>query len=88
VVEAMMFALPVVATRWRGIPDIVDESTTGQLVPPRDPKATADQLRTLIRDRDLRQRMGRAGRARYLEQYRLERFLENMHDVLYAESLP
>ncbi len=35
-VEAMSFRLPVVATRWRGIPEVVDDGVTGFLVPPKD----------------------------------------------------
>lgn len=88
VVEAMMFQLPVVATRWRGIPDILVDGTTGWLVPPHDVQATADKLRLLIQDSSLRKQMGEAGRQRYLEKYRLETFLQNMHHILLTESQP
>lgn len=82
VVEAMMFELPVVGSHWRGIPDIVAEGTTGWLVPPKDPIATANKLSTLIKDASLRKQMGMAGRQRYLEKYRLEQFLVNMRQIL------
>ncbi|MDF9799665.1 glycosyltransferase involved in cell wall biosynthesis [Catalinimonas alkaloidigena] len=86
VVEAMMFKLPVVASNWRGIPDIVVDGTTGWLVPPRDVEATANKLRMLIQNPLLRKQMGEAGRQRYLEKYRLEIFLTNMHKILLTES--
>ena len=85
-VEAMMFSLPVVATRWRGIPDIVDDGTTGWLVPIRDSESTAAALRQLIRQPDQRHRMGEAGRAKYEAQYQLATFVATMEDVLALDS--
>lgn len=82
VVEAMMFALPVVATHWRGIPDIVSDGQTGQLVPIRDPIATADALHYLVEHPEQRLRMGKAGRQRYLNQYQLNAFVERMGKAL------
>ena len=81
-VEAMMFSLPVVATRWRGIPDIVDDGKTGWLVPTKDPESTAAALQQLIRQPEQRCRMGSAGRAKYEAQYQLSSFVATMEDVL------
>jgi glycosyltransferase involved in cell wall biosynthesis len=81
-VEAMMSGLPVVATNWSGLPDIVVEGETGYLVPPRDTGAVADRLELLIRDPELRKRMGAAGRKRYEENYTVETFREKMEEVL------
>lgn len=88
VVEAMMFNLPIVATQWRGIPDIVDEGTTGYLVPIKDAAAIADKLLVLIRNTALRKSMGNAGRKRYLEKFRLEQFHANIYQILINETLP
>ncbi len=81
-VEAMMSSLPVVATNWRGLPDIVEEGKTGYLVPPQDPEAVAQRLEVLIRNPKLRETMGRAGRSRYEEKYTVEKFRERMEEVL------
>jgi glycosyltransferase involved in cell wall biosynthesis len=62
--EAMASGLPLVGTRVGGIPTIIDDAATGFLVPPRDPDAMAKALGQLISDRDLRQRMGAAARAK------------------------
>ena len=35
--EAMQFELPIVATRWRGVPSSVEDGENGFLVPVRDP---------------------------------------------------
>jgi glycosyltransferase involved in cell wall biosynthesis len=63
-VEAMAAGLPVVATRVGGAADIVDHGRTGFLIAPSDSRALASDLTRLVRDSELRHRMGRAGRAR------------------------
>lgn len=81
-VEAMMFALPVVATTWRGIPDVVEDGTTGILVAPRDANALADALGRLLPHPALRHRMGEAGRRRYEARYSLAQHLNGMAEAL------
>jgi len=86
-VEGMMFGLPVVATRWRGIPDVVEDGETGLLVPIRDASSLAGALERLLRDDDLRRSMGRRGRQKYLEQYTLPKHLERMDRFLYEVAV-
>lgn len=86
VVEAMMTGLPVVASDWRAIPEIVEHGTTGFLTPVRDARATAECLAKLLADPALRARMGAAGRERYCERYRIEVFRENMEAALLLVS--
>ena len=62
--EAMACALPLVGTNVGGIPTIIEDKTTGFLVPPREPEAMAVALGLLISDADLRRRMGAAARAK------------------------
>jgi glycosyltransferase involved in cell wall biosynthesis len=52
----------VVATSVGGLPSVVEDGVTGLLVPPRDERALADALVTLLRDDELRHKMGIAGR--------------------------
>jgi glycosyltransferase involved in cell wall biosynthesis len=84
--EAMVFGLPVVATRWRGLQDLVVDAETGYLVPTQDAIALADRLGRLLRDPALRNRLGERGRRRYEELFTLDRFLERMTMVFHEVS--
>ena len=66
IIEAMMMALPVVATNIRGSREEVVDGETGLLVPVRDASALADALLRLVDDAAERRRMGEAGRERAL----------------------
>jgi len=61
-IEAMAMGKPVVASNIRGYADIVSDGVEGLLVPPKDDKALAQALLSLISDEQLRQQMGAMGR--------------------------
>lgn len=86
-VEAMMCGLPVVASNWRGLPDIVVDGETGYLVPPHDAEATANRLQILLENPSLRERMGRAGRERYEKHFTAEKFRNRMEEALSSVAL-
>lgn len=52
--EAGAAGLPVISTRVAGIPEIVEDGTTGLLVPTGDVPALVDALRSLVRNPQLR----------------------------------
>jgi glycosyltransferase involved in cell wall biosynthesis len=56
--EAGAFALPVVASRVGGIPEILEEGATGYMVPTEDPVALASRLKRLLDDPAQAQAMG------------------------------
>lgn len=80
--EAMMSGLPVVATNWRSLPEIVAEGKSGFLTPVNDPKTLADKLARLLRDSILRQVMGTSARNRYLDHFRVDVFQHRMEGAL------
>lgn len=86
VLEAMASGLPVAATRVGGVPEIVDESKTGLLVPPRDPQALAGALAALLADPVGAKAMGAAGRARVENHFSEAAMLAGTR-VVYEEAL-
>jgi len=68
-IEAQAFGTPVVASRTGGLPEVVLHGETGLLVPERDPEALARALIRLLRDPELRHRMGENARKHYEEHF-------------------
>jgi D-inositol-3-phosphate glycosyltransferase len=67
--EAMACGRPLVGSAVGGLLDTVVPEVTGLLVPPREAAALTTALAALRDDPELRQRMGRQGRARALSRY-------------------
>ncbi|MFQ5719567.1 MAG: glycosyltransferase family 4 protein [Acidobacteriota bacterium] len=67
--EAMAAGRAVVATRQGGIPEVVEDGTTGLLVAPGDAGELARALGRLEEDRELVCALGRAGRRRTRERF-------------------
>jgi glycosyltransferase involved in cell wall biosynthesis len=59
---AYAFGKPVVTTDVGGLPEHVENEHTGLVVPPRDESALADAIIRLLEDRELRHRLGAAGK--------------------------
>jgi glycosyltransferase involved in cell wall biosynthesis len=81
ILEAMQAELPVIATREGAIPQIVDDGETGFLVDKQHPDQIAEKLEILINNSELRNKMGAAGRKKFLETYTFEIFESNMKNV-------
>ena len=81
VLEAMMMSLPIVTTRWRAIPDIVDDNVNGMLIPVKDPKSLAEAIEKLIADRELRLTLGRNAREKYIKEFTIEKHLSRVEAV-------
>jgi glycosyltransferase involved in cell wall biosynthesis len=64
VLEAAAQGVPVVATAVGGVPELVDDGTTGLLVPPGDAAALSGALTRLLANPAEADRLGRAGWAR------------------------
>ena len=75
-IDAMAAAKAAVATTAGAIPEVVVDGETGYLVPPRDHAAMAEQLVVLLKDPQLRARMGEAALARARERFTVERMVE------------
>jgi L-malate glycosyltransferase len=69
VVEAGAAGLPVLVSDAEGLKEIVVEGRTGRIVPREDVTASAAALIELLRNRDLRQKLGQQGRQHAFENY-------------------
>jgi glycosyltransferase involved in cell wall biosynthesis len=78
VLEAMSLALPVVATRIGGLPELVVDGETGLLPELEDVDGFADAIRRLAEDEQLRLRLGRAAAERLVERFDTEAVAREM----------
>jgi len=88
-VEAMAAGRPIVATDVGGVRDAVRDGENGLLVPAGDAPSFADALRVLLRDADLRRRMGAVGAQRAREEFHAAAVvasLERLYDQLLANA--
>jgi glycosyltransferase involved in cell wall biosynthesis len=87
--ECMAHDAPLVATAVGGVPDVIDDGSSGILVPPRDPGALADGLTQLLADPDRRAALCTAARRR-LDDFRIEvvagRFADLYEELLAART--
>ena len=79
--EAMAAGLPIVSTRHSGIPHTVRDGQDGLIVEPGDTEALANALQRLMNDLELRERLGRSGRARYESVYTPAAFERRVRDL-------
>ena len=82
--EAATHELPVVAYRHGGVPEAVDDGTTGLLADEGDIAMLSRYLLKLLRDERLREMMGRAGRLRAETEFDL-RVCSSMLEDVYDE---
>lgn len=80
--EAMAHGKAILVTDVGGVSEAVRHGQEAMVVPPDDPEALATDLVTLVSRADLRSRLGGAARARYDEQFTLERFGTAMEQVV------
>jgi glycosyltransferase involved in cell wall biosynthesis len=80
VAEALALSRPVVATAVGGIPEVVGEEA-GVLVAPGDPEALASAILRVLRDPELRARLGHSGRRRVEERFDIQVTVDRYQDV-------
>lgn len=81
--EAMIRHCPIVATRVGGVPEVVGQEAA-LLVPSEDVGALASAMETLVREAELRARLGTVGRERAKRLYSLSEMHDRTESVLLA----
>jgi glycosyltransferase involved in cell wall biosynthesis len=76
ILEALAFGLSVVATRWRGIPNLLGGSGS-RLIDSQDPAATADALGELMKSD-----VATINRRIFLTRYSIDKFVDGITQVL------
>ena len=77
--EAMAMGKPIIATNIDGYASVVTHDEEGWLIPPKDSRQLAQALVTIIRDKKLRQEMGRKGKLK-AQQYSWENVAKRVFD--------
>lgn len=81
--EAMAAGIPVLATRTGGIPDFIEHGVTGLLCEVRDPQAIAGELKKLITDNALRERLVANATKMVHERYDWDVIAERVNNEVY-----
>ncbi len=80
--EANLFGKPVIGGRSGGIPDAVIDGRTGFLVNPEEERDIADAIIKLLTDRELRERLGKEGKERVLNELTWEKVIGRIEKEL------
>ena len=83
--EAMAASLPCIATNVGGNPEIVENNETGYLIPSNDETSLAERICALIDNQKRRQKMGEAGRKRFIEHFTVAKMVKS-YQAIYDEA--
>lgn len=84
--EAMACGLPVIGSNIPGVNDVIVNGENGLLVPPRDPKALAEAILTLLNDVKMRKKLGQNARELIVKKYNWNKIIPLMEKV-YREAI-
>jgi glycosyltransferase involved in cell wall biosynthesis len=81
VLEAMSWGLPVVATDSGGLPTVINDGTTGYIVPMRDPDALQAKIIELLDNPRKRQQIGNSARKEVIVNYSWDSIVDNLNTI-------
>ena len=79
--DGMAAGKPIVATATGSVPELVADGNNGFIVSPRDDEEMARRIVGLLKDPDARARMGRASLDRAVDQFTVERMVQDIADL-------
>ena len=82
--------MPVIASKVGGIPEQVDDGITGLLIPAQNAELMAQSASLLLKDSDLREKMGKAAmlkvKDRFTLTHQVEQYLQWYEEILKSRS--
>lgn len=84
--EATATCIPVICSKVGGLPEVIQDGETGFLLPVGDVQGMAEKALQLLEDKNLYQRMAKAGRVRALQVFNSERVV-GMYLQVYEQVL-
>ncbi len=82
IMEAMSYSLPVVSTKVGDVEYLVQDGVNGLLSPKEDYRSLATHLKTLIKDQQLRNKMGAEGNKLLAKNFSTESFLKKNLELI------
>ena len=77
-IEALAMRVPSIATTIAGIPEIIDDNQTGTLVPPGNVQSLSENIKRVLLDRSLAERLAKKGREMVEERFSLDRNIDRL----------
>jgi len=81
ILEALSCETPVIATPVGGIPELIRDYENGFLIPPNNPLKLAEAIEYLLDNKDIRTKMGKAGRKHTVKNFSLEVVAQKLRRV-------
>ena len=85
--ESMAMDLPVVATDVSGLPEFLEDRISGMMVPPKDYKALAFAMETILKDDKLRKKVTLEARNRIIKSFNNKILVKDLAQV-YCDMIP
>jgi glycosyltransferase involved in cell wall biosynthesis len=77
----MACAKPAIGCRGQGVEEVIEHGKSGMLVNPEDEPELTEAMLTLLRDKELRQRMGTNARAVILDRLTLSHQAQQLAEI-------
>jgi glycosyltransferase involved in cell wall biosynthesis len=81
ILEAMQVGLPIVATNVGGIPEMITDGKNGLLVEPKNPKESAEKIKILIENENIKNILGAQAQKDAKEKFGIEKMIEKTKEV-------
>ncbi len=80
--EAMYYSKPCIGSKAGGIPEVIEDGITGLLAEANDKESLTKHILELLRNKELRQKMGEAGKKRFEENFSFEAFRGRLEKIV------